>query len=44
MTAEERQCLIDYFAQLRPKRWQQWEHTLSGAEKASAFTTTALLL
>ena len=27
MTAEERQCLIDYFAQLRPKRWQQWEHT-----------------
>ena len=27
MTAEERQCLIDYFAQQRPKRWQQWEHT-----------------
>ena len=27
MTAEERQCLIDYFAQLRPKRWQEWEHT-----------------
>ena len=27
MTAEERQCLIDYFAQLRPKRWQQWEYT-----------------
>lgn len=27
MTAEEWQCLIDYFAQLRPKRWQQWEHT-----------------
>lgn len=27
MTAEERQYLIDYFAQLRPKRWQQWEHT-----------------
>ena len=27
MTAEERQCLIDYFAQLRSKRWQQWEHT-----------------
>ena len=27
MTAEERQCLIDYFAQLRPKRWQQWKHT-----------------
>jgi cell division protein FtsB len=27
MTAEERQCLIDYFAQLRPKRWQEWERT-----------------
>ena len=27
MTAEERQCLIDYFAQLRPKRWQEWECT-----------------
>ena len=27
MTAEERQCLIDYFAQLRPKRWQEWEPT-----------------
>jgi hypothetical protein len=26
-TAKEQQCLIDYFAQLRPKRWQQWEHT-----------------
>ena len=29
MTAEERQCLIDYFAQLRPKRWQEWERTYS---------------
>ena len=29
MTAEERQCLIDYFAQLRPKRWQEWEHSTS---------------
>ena len=27
MTAEERQCLVDYFAQLRPKRWQEWERT-----------------
>ena len=27
MTAEERQCLIDYYAQLRPKAWQEWEHT-----------------
>ena len=27
MTAEERQCLIDYYAQLRPKGWQEWEHT-----------------
>ena len=27
MTAEERQCLINYFAQLRPKRWQEWERT-----------------
>ena len=24
-TAKEQQCLIDYFAQLRPKRWQEWE-------------------
>ena len=27
MTAEERQCLIDYYAQLRPKGWLEWEHT-----------------
>lgn len=27
ITSEERQCLIDYFALLRPKRWQEWEHT-----------------
>ena len=27
ITPEERQCLIDYFALLRPKRWQEWEHT-----------------
>ena len=24
MKSEERHCLIDYFAQLRPKRWQEW--------------------
>ena len=24
-TAKEQQCLVDYFAQLRPKRWQEWE-------------------
>lgn len=27
MTAEERQCLIDYYAQLRPKGWLEWERT-----------------
>ena len=27
ITPEERQSLIDYFALLRPKRWQEWEHT-----------------
>ena len=27
ITPEERQCLIDYFALLRPKRWQEWERT-----------------
>ena len=24
-SANELQCLVDYFAQLRPKRWQEWE-------------------
>ena len=24
-TAKELQCLVDYFAQLRPKRWQEWQ-------------------
>ena len=24
-TAKEQQCLVDYFAQLRPKRWQEWQ-------------------
>ena len=23
--SKELQCLVDYFAQLRPKRWQEWE-------------------
>ena len=27
ITPDERQCLIDYYAQLRPERWQEWEHT-----------------
>ena len=27
MSSDERSCLIDYFAQLRPKRWREWEHT-----------------
>ena len=27
MTANERHCLIDYYGQLRPKQWQQWERT-----------------
>lgn len=24
-TAKEQQCLVDYFSQLRPKRWQEWQ-------------------
>ena len=27
MTPDERLCLVNYFAQLRPKRWQEWERT-----------------
>jgi DNA-directed RNA polymerase specialized sigma24 family protein len=27
ISSDEKQCLIDYFAQLRPKRWREWEHT-----------------
>ena len=34
MKAEERHCLIDYFAQLRPKRWQEWERTYSSLTPA----------
>ena len=34
MKSEERHCLIDYFAQLRPKRWQEWERTYSSLTPA----------
>ena len=34
MTTEERHCLIDYYAQLRPKRWQEWERTYSSLTPA----------
>jgi tetratricopeptide (TPR) repeat protein len=34
LTSEERQCLIDYFALLRPKRWQEWEHTYASLTTA----------
>ena len=34
VTAKEQQCLVDYFAQLRPKRWQEWEHKYSGLSTA----------
>ena len=27
MTPDERLCLVYYFAQLRPKHWQEWERT-----------------
>ena len=27
MTPDERLCLVNYYAQLRPKRWQEWERT-----------------
>lgn len=33
-TAKEQQCLVDYFAQLRPKRWQEWERKYSGLSTA----------
>ena len=33
-TAKELQCLVDYFAQLRPKRWQEWEHKYKGLSTA----------
>ena len=33
-TAKEQQCLVDYFAQLCPKRWQEWERRYSGLSTA----------
>ena len=33
-SAKEQQCLVDYFAQLRPKRWQEWERKYSGLSTA----------
>ena len=34
VTAKEQQCLVDYFAQLRPKRWQEWERKYNGLSTA----------
>ena len=31
---QQRQCIADYFAQLRPKRWQEWERKYSGLSTA----------
>ena len=33
-TAKEQQCLVDYFAQLRPKRWQEWNRQYSNLSTA----------
>ena len=33
-TAKEQQCLVDYFAQLRPKRWQEWKRKYSALSTA----------
>ena len=33
-TAKEQQCLVDYFDQLRPKRWQEWERKYNGLSTA----------
>ncbi len=33
-TAKEQLCLVDYFAQLRPKRWQEWERKYSSLSTA----------
>ena len=33
-TAKEQQCLVDYYAQLRPKRWQEWERKYKGLSTA----------
>ena len=34
MSVDERHCLLDYFAQLRPKRWQVWERTYTSLTPA----------
>ena len=33
-TAKEQQSLVDYFTQLRPKRWQEWERKYSSLSTA----------
>ncbi len=33
-TAKELQCLVDYFAQLRPKRWREWERKYNSLSTA----------
>ncbi|WP_028903583.1 MULTISPECIES: M48 family metallopeptidase [unclassified Prevotella] len=33
-TAKEQQSLVDYFSQLRPKRWQEWQRKYSGLSTA----------
>ena len=34
VTAKEQQSLVDYFSQLRPKRWQEWERKYNGLSTA----------
>ena len=33
-TAKEQQSLVDYFTQLRPKRWQEWKRKYSSLSTA----------
>jgi uncharacterized protein YaaW (UPF0174 family) len=33
-TAKEQQCLVDYFTQLRPKRWQEWQRKYNSLSTA----------
>ena len=33
-TAKEQQCLVDYFSQLRPKRWQEWQRKYNSLSTA----------
>lgn len=33
-TAKEQKCLVEYFAQLRPKRWHEWERKYSDLSTA----------